>query len=65
MDYQEEFEQTPIVKIKLSDTEPYSKHPFKVEDNKKIEIKFDTALRTWYYVMVVRNLCFLCVHFAR
>ena len=38
MDYQEEFEQTPIVKIKLSDTEPYSKHPFKVEDNKKIEM---------------------------
>lgn len=38
MDYQEEFEQTPIVKTKLSDTEPYSKHPFKVEDNKKIEM---------------------------
>lgn len=38
MDYQEEFEQTPIVKIKLSDTEPYSNHPFKVEDNKKIEM---------------------------
>ena len=38
MDYQEEFEQTPIDKIKLSDTEPYSKHPFKVEDNKKIEM---------------------------
>ena len=38
MDYQEEFEQTPIVKIKQSDTEPYSKHPFKVEDNKKIEM---------------------------
>ena len=38
MDYQEEFEQTPIVKINLSDTEPYSKHPFKVEDNKKIEM---------------------------
>lgn len=38
MDYQEEFEQTPIVKIKLSDTEPYSKHLFKVEDNKKIEM---------------------------
>lgn len=35
MDYQEEFEQTPIVKIKLSDTEPYSKHPFKVEEQQK------------------------------
>ena len=38
MDYQEEFEQTPIVKIKLSDTEPYSKHPFKVERQQKNEM---------------------------
>lgn len=47
MDYQEEFEQTPIVKIKLSDTEPYSKHPFKVEDNKKIEMLAGGYKREW------------------
>ena len=56
MDYQEEFEQTPIVKIKLSDTEPYSKHPFKVEDNKKIEmlaeditIKSNSCASNWVW----------------
>ena len=38
MDYQEEFEQTPIVKIKLSDTKPYSKHPFRVVNNKALEM---------------------------
>ena len=38
MDFEQEFEVIPVTRVKIADTEAYSKHPFKVEDNKKIEM---------------------------
>lgn len=38
MDFGQEFEQIPITKVKIADTEPYSKHPFQVVHNKALEM---------------------------
>lgn len=38
MDYEQEFELIPVTRIKIADTEAYSKHPFRVVHNKALEM---------------------------
>lgn len=38
MDFEQEFEVIPVTRIKMADTEAYSKHPFRVVHNKALEM---------------------------
>ena len=38
MDFEQEFELIPVTRIKIADTEAYSKHPFRVVHNKALEM---------------------------
>lgn len=38
MDFEQEFEVIPVTRIKIADTEAYSKHPFRVIHNKALEM---------------------------
>lgn len=38
MDFEQEFEVIPVTRIKIADTEAYSKHPFRVVHNKALEM---------------------------
>ncbi len=37
MDFEQEFEVIPVTKLKITDTEAYSKHPFRVVHNKRLK----------------------------
>ena len=38
MDFEQEFEVIPVTRVKITDTEAYSKHPFRVVHNKALEM---------------------------
>ena len=38
MDFEQEFEVIPVTRVKIADTEAYSKHPFRVVNNKALEM---------------------------
>ena len=38
MDFEQEFEVIPVTRVKITDTEAYSKHPFRVVHNKALEL---------------------------
>lgn len=38
MDFEQEFELIPVTRVKIADTEAYSKHPFRVVHNKALEM---------------------------
>lgn len=38
MDFEQEFEVIPVTRVKIADTEAYSKHPFRVVHNKALEM---------------------------
>ena len=38
MHFEQEFEVIPVTRVKITDTEAYSKHPFRVVHNKALEM---------------------------
>ncbi len=51
----------PVTRVKITDTEAYSKHPFRVVHNKALEMLAEDIKRAW---SVKSNSC-ACIRFWR